>query len=284
MELAISYSTPSCLTTLNYERSALAVTRKHTKLYKQGLSVLPFFMIVSKFNDTQLNSRRSANYHPNIWDHKLIESFTTPYSYEIHATRLEGLKEDVKTLLTSPKDSSVLLKLIDSMQRLGVAYHFEKEIKDVIGIQNPNVTSDLYTTALQFRILREHGFPISSDVFKKFKSRDGRFVASLSKDVEGLLSLYEASHLGMHGENILEEARDFSMKNLNSLMGKLDSNSAKQVKQSLEIPLHWRVPRVEARNFIDVYQKDNKRNLTLLELAKLDYNLVQSVHQREIKE
>nr|POE87209.1 putative terpene synthase 9 [Quercus suber] len=254
MELAISYSTPSCLTTLNYERSALAVTRKHTKLYKQGLSVLPFFMIVSKFNDTQLNSRRSANYHPNIWDHKLIESFTTPYSYEIHATRLEGLKEDVKTLLTSPKDSSVLLKLIDSMQRLGVAYHFEKEIKDVI------------------------------DVFKKFKSRDGRFVASLSKDVEGLLSLYEASHLGMHGENILEEARDFSMKNLNSLMGKLDSNSAKQVKQSLEIPLHWRVPRVEARNFIDVYQKDNKRNLTLLELAKLDYNLVQSVHQREIKE
>ena len=82
--------------------------------------------------------------------------------YEIHATRLEGLKEDVKTLLTSTKDSSVLLKLIDSIQRLGAAYHFEKEIKDVIGIQNPNVTSDLYTKALQFRILRERGFPVSS--------------------------------------------------------------------------------------------------------------------------
>ena len=111
-----------------------------------------------------------------------------------------------------------------------------------------------------------------------------RFVASLSKVVEGLLSLYEASHLGMHGEKILEEARDFSIKNLNSLMEKLGSNSAKQVKQSLEVPLLWRVPRVEARNFIDVYQKDNTRNLTLLELAKLDYNLVQSVHQRELKE
>ena len=102
--------------------------------------------------------------------------------------------------------------------------------------------------------------------------------------MEGLLSLYEAAHLGMHGEKILEEARDFSIKNLNSLMEKLGSNSAKQVKQSLEVPLIWRVPRVEARNFIDVYQKDNTRNLTLLELAKLDYNLVQSVHQREIKE
>jgi hypothetical protein len=107
---------------------------------------------------------------------------------------------------------------------------------------------------------------------------------SLSWDMEGLLSLYEASHLGMHGENILEEGRDFSIKNLKSIMGKLDSNAAKQVKQSLEIPLYWRVPRVEARDFIGIYQKDNTKNLTLLELAKLDYNLVQSVHQRELKE
>uniref|UniRef100_A0A2N9IXL3 Terpene synthase N-terminal domain-containing protein n=1 Tax=Fagus sylvatica TaxID=28930 RepID=A0A2N9IXL3_FAGSY len=231
-----------------------------------------------------MKPRRSANYHPSIWDNKLIESFTTPYSYEFHGTRLEGLKQEAKNLLTSTKDPAVLLKLIDSMQRLGVAYHFENEIEEVIGIQNPHVTTDLYTTALQFRILRERGFPIGSDVFEKFRSKDGRFIESLSSDLEGLLSLYEASHLGMHGENILEEGRDFSIKNLKSIMGKLDSNAAKQVKQSLEIPLYWRVPRVEARDFIGIYQKDNTKNLTLLELAKLDYNLVQSVHQRELKE
>ena len=121
-------------------------------------------------------------------------------------------------------------------------------------------------------------------MFDKFRSRDGGFMDSLSWDMGGLLSLYEASHLGMHGENILEEGRDFSIKNLKSIMGKLDSNAAKQVKQSLEIPLYWRVPRVEARDFIGIYQKDNTKNLTLLELAKLDYNLVQSVHQRELKE
>jgi hypothetical protein len=61
---------------------------------------------------------------------------------------------------------------------------------------------------------------------------------SLSSDMEGLLSLYEASHLGMHGESILEEAKDFSIKNLKSLMAKLNSNSAEQVRQSLEIPLY----------------------------------------------
>ncbi|XP_075668632.1 putative terpene synthase 9 isoform X1 [Castanea sativa] len=286
MELIrISSSSPLDLTSLNYKRSA-ALTRKQTTIrcHKQGLSALPMFIIVSKFNDTQVNPRRSANYHPSIWDQKLIESFNTPYSYEFHGTRLKGLRQYIKTLLTSTKDQSFLLKLIDSMQRLGVAYHFEQEIEEVLKFQHPDVTSDLYTTALQFRILREHGFSISSDVFDKFRSRDGKFMDSLSLDIEGLESLYEASHLGMGGESIAEEAKNFSMKNLKSLMEKLDSNSAKQVKQSLEVPLYWRVPRVEVRKFIGIYEKDSTKNLPLLELAKLDYNLVQSVHQRELKE
>ena len=107
---------------------------------------------------------------------------------------------------------------------------------------------------------------------------------SLSLDIEGLESLYEASHHGMDGESTAEEAKNFSMKNLKSLMEKLDSNTAKQVKQSLEVPLYWRVPRVEVRKFIGIYEKDSTKNLTLLELAKLDCNLVQSVHQRELKE
>ena len=123
-----------------------------------------------------------------------------------------------------------------------------------------------------------------TDVFDKFRSSDGRFMDSLSRDVGGLLSLYEATHLGMHGENILEEAMDFSMKNLDSLMKILDNYSAKKVKQSLEMPLYWRIPRVEALNFIDVYQKDSTKNINLLELAKLDYNLVQSVYQQELSE
>ena len=82
--------------------------------------------------------------------------------YEIHATRHEGLKQDVKTLLTSTKDRSVLLRLMDSMQRLGVAYHFEQEIEEILKFQSPDATSDLYTAALHFRILRERGFPVSS--------------------------------------------------------------------------------------------------------------------------
>ncbi|EEF31631.1 (R)-limonene synthase, putative [Ricinus communis] len=44
------------------------------------------------------------------------------------------------------------------------------------------------------------------------------------------------------------------------------------------------MPRIEALNFVNVYQKDDTKNLVLLELARLDYNLVQSVYQIEVKE
>ncbi|KAI5340388.1 hypothetical protein L3X38_019662 [Prunus dulcis] len=245
--------------------------------------------------------RRLAQYHPTIWDHKLIDSFTTHYTYELHATRLESLKQNVaETLLaasTSNKGGSAstcsVLKLIDSMQRLGVAYHFEQEtdaaLLSLVSSSTHGTTDDLHTVALQFRILREHGISISPEVFNKFRSRDGSFEDSLSKDVEGLLSLYEASHLGMPGEeedHVLEEAKSFSTRNLRQIIGTLeDDNLLKQiVEQSLETPLHWRMPRIEARNFIDIYERDNSKSLALLELAKLDYNLVQSVYQMEIKE
>ncbi|XP_057506517.1 trans-ocimene synthase, chloroplastic-like [Actinidia eriantha] len=88
----------------------------------------------------------------------------------------------------------------------------------------------------------------------------------------------------MHGEDDLEEAKDFSVKHLKSLIGKMDVNLAEQVQESLEFPLRWRMPRLEARSFIHLYEMDDAKILLLLELTKLDYNLVQSVHQKEVKE
>jgi hypothetical protein len=83
--------------------------------------------------------------------------------YELYATRLEELKRNAKCLLSSNnKDVGVLLKLASTMQRLGVAYHFEKEIEEALALLYPHLTTNLYTTALQFRVLREHGFSISS--------------------------------------------------------------------------------------------------------------------------
>ncbi|KAK6919421.1 Terpene synthase, N-terminal domain [Dillenia turbinata] len=228
-------------------------------------------------NMTISKERRSANYHPSIWDPEIIDRFTTSYTYEIYGNQFEDLKENARRLLTSTKDSSTRSKLVDLMQRLGVAYHFEEEIKEAISPSCLHIEDDhdLYTTALHFRLLRERGHFVSTDVFDKFK-KDGKFMERLNRDVKGLLSLYEASYLMTVGEDDLEEAQYFSFKHLKSSM--------EDTEESLDIPLHWRLPRLEARNFIDVYRRDPMNNPLLLDLARLDFNLVQSQLQEELKE
>ncbi|KAE8666347.1 putative terpene synthase 9 [Hibiscus syriacus] len=228
--------------------------------------------------------RRSANYHPTIWDPTAIKSFTTPYTYELYGTQLEDLKQKVGKLLGSTKGIASLLKLIDSLKRLGVAYHFQQQIQqalDQLNVDQNLVSYDLSTVAVRFRLLRENGYPVTADVLAKFKGGDGKF---MSGDVEELLSLNEASFMAIQGEEILEEAKCFSNQSLKILLGKMEEVKAKQIVRSLEVPLHWRMERVEARNFIDSYAMDDSKSSVLLDLAKLNYNLVQSAYQQELKQ
>jgi alpha-farnesene synthase len=58
------------------------------------------------------------------------------------------------------------LELLDDIEHLGLGYHFEKEIKDVLSSISTNdsiksLKEDLYATGLTFRLLRGHGFQIS---------------------------------------------------------------------------------------------------------------------------
>ncbi|KAK2998780.1 hypothetical protein RJ639_024392 [Escallonia herrerae] len=113
------------------------------------------------------------------------------------------------------------------------------------------------------------------NVFMKFKDGSGNFKACLCEDTKGLLCLYEASYLSMEGETILDEAREFTTKALKeTLQTGTDQDLATLVNHALDQPLHWRVPKVEARGFIDAYKKRLDANPTLLELAKLDFNIV----------
>ena len=56
-----------------------------------------------------------------------------------------------------------------------------------------------------------------SVVFEKFKDTSGEFKETMFNDVKGILSLYEASFLSVHGEHILDEAHVFTKANLESL-------------------------------------------------------------------
>lgn len=131
---------------------------------------------------------------------------------------------------------------------------------------------------------------MGAEVFNNFKDEFGNFKACLCEDVKGLLYLYEASYLSTMGENILDEAQNFSQKHLKESLKNykmIDPNLGILVSHSLELPLHWRMPRLEARWFIDVYnemrQDMDDSSTALLELAKLDFNIVQGIHLEDLK-
>ncbi|CAL9152007.1 unnamed protein product [Musa hybrid cultivar] len=237
--------------------------------------------------------RRSADYQPSSWSDEYIQSLRTDTKVEEdNAKRMGKLTEDVKQLIYMKKGIEEQLQLIDHLQQLGVAYHFREDTKDALWTiygsmeeMSMLLKDNLHATALMFRLLREHGFAVSEGVFNRFMDEKGNLKASFRHQTEGLVSLYEASHLAKEGEHVLEEANNFTTKQLKSLMeGSLEPHLREHVTHALELPLNWRMPRLQTRWFIEECQREANINPVLLELAKLDFNKVQSIQQRELKE
>jgi hypothetical protein len=61
------------------------------------------------------------------------------------------------------------------------------------------------------------------EVFNHFKDEQGNFRAWIHDDLKGMLNLYEASYFLVEGENILEDARDFTTKNLENYVKKCNT-------------------------------------------------------------
>lgn len=111
--------------------------------------------------------------------------------------------------------------------------------------------------------------------------------ASLSEDTKGLLQLYETSFLVRDGEDTLEVAREFAAKYLQKKLeddDAIDEHLLSSIRHSLEIPLHWRIQKLEARRFLDAYATKPDMNPIILELAILDFNIVQATQEEELKD
>lgn len=73
----------------------------------------------------------------------------------------------MKSLIEATEEKPLAkLELIDAVQRLGLQYRFEEEIKHALGIihkraEDSRFSSDLYAASLRFRLLRQHGYRVS---------------------------------------------------------------------------------------------------------------------------
>ncbi|KAJ8531273.1 hypothetical protein K7X08_026707 [Anisodus acutangulus] len=218
----------------------------------------------------QMAARRPGNYKPRIWEDDFVQSQTSSYVGEEYTKQAAKLKESFRMMLNE-KDMRLLdqLELVDNLQRLGIHYHFEVEIKRIIEItylNNFDNCEELYAIALHFRLLRQEGYQVPQEVFNIFMDGEGKFKRILCMDIKGVLSLYEASYLSIEDESIMDMAQEFSIHYLKKYLNQnMDDENilVKQVSRALEMPLHWRMQRLEAIWFIDnVWHK----NLNLAEV------------------
>nr|GEU38929.1 R-linalool synthase QH1, chloroplastic-like [Tanacetum cinerariifolium] len=241
--------------------------------------------------------RRSANYPPSVWSHDYLESLTNKYVGVKHETTLLGLKEMVRRMIsedTVVENPLATLELIDDLQRLGLSYHFEDEISTVLKMiyicyyeaREKWNRLDLNLKAVGFRLLRQYSYHIPQEIFDDIKDETGNFKACVREDVVGMLNLYEASFLGVEDEKLLDGVREFTTKCLREKLEKndtVDQSISMLISHALELPLLWRVQRFEAMWFMEAYKRRTDMKPFLLELAELDFNIVQGIHQEDLK-
>ncbi|KAL9454231.1 hypothetical protein AB3S75_009763 [Citrus x aurantiifolia] len=243
-------------------------------------------------NSGKDSTRRSANFRASIWGDHFLQYTCDYQETDDRSLKHLELKKEIRRMLKALNKTSHTLELIDAIQRLGVSYHFESEIDEILGKMHKaygdgdlwdNENDKLYYIALQFRLFRQNGYRISADVLNTFKGSDGKFKASLAKDVRGMLSLYEATHLRVHEENTLDEALAFTTSHLESIAAhQIRSPLAEEVKHASVQPIHKGLQRLEARQYIPIYHEEPSHNEALLTFAKLDFNKLQKLHQKEL--
>nr|WBO38683.1 terpene synthase 12 [Aquilaria agallochum] len=235
-------------------------------------------------------NRPLAHFQADIWEEHFLSSPLLHLETE-QASEHQKLKEQVRELLSAGLDKPwEQLDLIDSIQRLGVAYHFGDEIENLLQGIHKNLdtcleeNNNLRGISLLFRLLRQSGLTVSCDVFNKFKDESGKLKESLSEDAIGLLSLHEAACVRLHGEDILEQALDFTTTHLKSIAEDTSSSPklAAQASQALKYPVRKNIPRLDAKYYISVYPLLNTP--VVLTFAKLDFNILQKLHRNELRE
>ncbi|MCD7451364.1 hypothetical protein HAX54_011293 [Datura stramonium] len=77
--------------------------------------------------------RPVANFSPSLWGDRFHSFSIDNQVAQKYAQEIEALKEETKSmLLATGRKLAETLDLIDVIERLGIAYHFEKQIDDIL--------------------------------------------------------------------------------------------------------------------------------------------------------
>ncbi|KAG6499271.1 hypothetical protein ZIOFF_039028 [Zingiber officinale] len=153
---------------------------------KQSLTII---------GDEEVTVRKSSKFHPSIWGDYFIQNSSLSYAEESTQRmikKVEELKVKVMSMFEETSDISQLMNLIDSIQMLGLDYHFENEIDKALRLiyEVDDKSYGLYETSLRFQLLRQHGYHVSAVICSKVFS-----LLSITDDIYDNYSTLEESTL-----------------------------------------------------------------------------------------
>ncbi|KAF5185521.1 Terpene synthase, partial [Thalictrum thalictroides] len=171
-------------------------------------------------------------------------------------------------------------------------------------MKDEQIFLDIATCAMAFRILRMHGYDVSSGVLAQYSDREGfasNTLAGYLKDTGAVLELYRASHFVLPDELFQPDLKSWSGEFLKEEQSKGSMHAdrlfeyiSKEVNVALKYPYYATLQRLENRRNIEHNDTDNFRILKtayrpinldkkdIIEFAVEDFNLCQSIHQKEL--
>ncbi|CAH8263207.1 unnamed protein product [Arabidopsis lyrata] len=256
----------------------------------------PTKQVCLKTTDCDLDeSKRTFNKFPRSdWGDHFLRLPINVSDMDTLTREMNALKPTIRKMLMYSQDVEETKKrilLIYLLVALGVAYHFEDEIDDNLKHSFEKIETimageiDLSTVSVMFWVFRTYGYNLSSDVFRRFKGKDGKFEKCLKEDVKGLLILYEATQLGTSTEDILDEAMSFASSHLECLLagGTCPPHISRLIRNALYMPQHHNCEILFASEYIWFYEQEDVHNKVLLEFAKLNFKFLQLHWIHELK-
>ncbi|KAK4388989.1 Cis-abienol synthase, chloroplastic [Sesamum angolense] len=207
-----------------------------------------------------------------------------------------------------PIDVYARLRMVDTLQRLGVDRYFQSEIDSILEEtyrlwqqKEEEIFTDITCCAMAFRLLRIQGYEVSSDELAAFVDQE-RFFDTVSPQMGGVatvLELYRASQVQIsEEESSLERIHAWTSKFLKQqLLNKTIPNKQLQKQVNYELKNFHGIPdRVGNRRSLELYDMDNYQvlktayrcpaihNEDLFLFSRQDFNICQSQYQKELEQ
>ncbi|KAL1188319.1 S-(+)-linalool synthase [Cardamine amara subsp. amara] len=256
----------------------------------------PPAFLISKFHKTAASSlhANTAKRSLSTFVYSPVSSLLKQFNHKASIENLQKINiKKVKNILVSHRDDPFeSLEMINALQGLGIDLHYQYEIDQTLHMIYKQGTQfcgrDLREIALCFRLLRQEGHYIQESIFENILDKKGKFKNDPKNDVKSLIELYEASQLGIEGEETLDGLKEFTFNRLNELCSGRESHQEREIMSSLVQPCHTNLRRLRSKRFISMIKiaglEDKEWLQSLLRLAEIDSIMLKSLIQEELSQ